>query len=165
MLLEASEESTESKEHGGGRIVWSVRYALEGEEDNVSLAGPFQTGQQQQQALHHHHHAGERKKLQAHLQIQKDDIQAVLPISKVRGPLSRAGMDPLSSAPIVGGLSSRAARAEFAATIRTRRRVISPSKRRASARGVSQFVAMLERLRAPIPFGGIFQRLAELIKL
>uniref|UniRef100_A0ABD2W4F5 Transmembrane protein 132C n=1 Tax=Trichogramma kaykai TaxID=54128 RepID=A0ABD2W4F5_9HYME len=102
MLLEASEESAESKEHGGGgRIVWSVRYALEGEEDNVSLSGPFQLTQphqqqqmqqqqqqqqyQQQQPLqHHHHHNGpsDRKKLQAHLEIQKDDIQAVLPISK-----------------------------------------------------------------------------------
>ncbi|XP_016844995.1 transmembrane protein 132E isoform X2 [Nasonia vitripennis] len=81
MLLEASEESTESKEHGGGRIVWSVRYALEGEEDNVSLSGPFQATQQQH-SHHHHNAAGERKKLQAHLEIQKDDIQAVLPISK-----------------------------------------------------------------------------------
>ena len=97
MLLEASEESVDTKEHGGGgRIVWSVRYALEGEEDNVSLSGPFQftqpmmqQQQQQQQGsqlLHHHHHhngAIDRKKLQAHLEIQKDDIQAVLPISKV----------------------------------------------------------------------------------
>ena len=88
MLLEASEENTESKEHGGGRIVWSVRYALEGEEDNVSLSGPFQSNQQPPQPqLHHHHHNnagnGDRKKLQAHLEIQKDDIQAVLPISKV----------------------------------------------------------------------------------
>lgn len=81
MLLEASEENGENKEHGGGRIAWSVRYALEGEEDNVSLAGPFQTGQQH----HHHHHngPGDRRKFQAHLEIQKDDIQAVLPISKV----------------------------------------------------------------------------------
>jgi hypothetical protein len=84
MLLEASEENTESKEHGGDRIVWSVRYALEGEEDNVSLAGPFQSNQQQQQHHHHHNGPGDRKKLQAHLEIQKDDIQAVLPISKVR---------------------------------------------------------------------------------
>lgn len=90
MLLEASDENAESKEHGGGgRIVWSVRYALEGEEDNVSLAGPFQANQPH---YHHHNngggaggngHSSDRKKLQAHLEIQKDDIQAVLPISKV----------------------------------------------------------------------------------
>ncbi|XP_024939788.1 uncharacterized protein LOC107266718 isoform X3 [Cephus cinctus] len=78
MLLEASEEGA-SGSWDGGRIVWSVRYAFEGEEDNASLAGGWLSGQQQQ---HHHHHHVERRKLQARLEIQKDDIQAVLPISK-----------------------------------------------------------------------------------
>ncbi|XP_076240037.1 transmembrane protein 132C dtn isoform X2 [Calliopsis andreniformis] len=84
MLLEASEEGVEGN-WDGGRIVWSVRYAFEGEEDNASqLNGMDQLQQrlQQRQMQHHHHHHAERRKLQARLEIQKDDIQAVLPISK-----------------------------------------------------------------------------------
>lgn len=77
MLLEASEESVESN-WDGGRVVCSVRYILEGEEDNASMTNSHQPGQH-----HHHHHNMERRKLQARLEIQKDDIQAVLPISKV----------------------------------------------------------------------------------
>lgn len=89
MLLEASEEGVEGN-WDGGRIVWSVRYAFEGEEDNGSqLNGMDQLQQrlQQRQMQHHHHHHSERRKLQARLEIQKDDIQAVLPISKVRSSL------------------------------------------------------------------------------
>jgi len=85
MLLEASEEGIGGS-WDGGRIVWSVRYALEGEEENGSqLTGADQLQQrmQQRQLQHHHHHHIERRKLQARLEIQKDDIQAVLPISKV----------------------------------------------------------------------------------
>lgn len=85
MLLEASEEGIGGS-WDGGRIVWSVRYALEGEEENGSqLTGVDQQQQrmQQRQLQHHHHHHVERRKLQARLEIQKDDIQAVLPISKV----------------------------------------------------------------------------------
>lgn len=85
MLLEASEEGIGGS-WDGGRIVWSVRYALEGEEENGSqLTGVDQLQQrmQQRQLQHHHHHHVERRKLQARLEIQKDDIQAVLPISKV----------------------------------------------------------------------------------
>ncbi|KAG5308092.1 T132C protein, partial [Acromyrmex insinuator] len=84
MLLEASEEGI-SGSWDGGRIVWSVRYALEGEEENGSqLTGVDQQQRMQQRQLqhHHHHHTIERRKLQARLEIQKDDIQAVLPISK-----------------------------------------------------------------------------------
>ncbi|XP_011873522.1 PREDICTED: transmembrane protein 132D [Vollenhovia emeryi] len=84
MLLEASEEGIGGS-WDGGRIVWSVRYALEGEEENGSqLTGADQLQQrmQQRQLQHHHHHHVERRKLQARLEIQKDDIQAVLPISK-----------------------------------------------------------------------------------
>lgn len=77
MLLEASEEGMESN-WDGGHIVWFVRYALEGEQDNSSLANANQMGQQ-----NHHHHHMEKRKLQTRLEIQKDDIQAVLPISKV----------------------------------------------------------------------------------
>lgn len=90
MLLEASEEGVEGN-WDGGRIVWSVRYAFEGEEDNGSqLNGMDQLQQrlQQRQIQHHHHHHAERRKLQARLEIQKDDIQAVLPISKVGDALA-----------------------------------------------------------------------------
>lgn len=85
MLLEASEEGIGGS-WDGGKIVWSVRYTLEGEEENGSqLTGADQLQQrmQQRQLQHHHHHHVERRKLQARLEIQKDDIQAVLPISKV----------------------------------------------------------------------------------
>lgn len=85
MLLEASEEGTGGS-WDGGKIVWSVRYAFEGEEENSSqLTGvdPLQQRMQQRQLQHHHHHHVEKRKLQARLEIQKDDIQAVLPISKV----------------------------------------------------------------------------------
>ncbi|XP_033220713.1 transmembrane protein 132E [Belonocnema kinseyi] len=81
MLLEASDEGAGGGNWDGGRIVWSVRYAFEGEEDNVSIPGMYQLSQHQQQQHHHHHHV-ERGKVQARLEIQKDDIQAVLPISK-----------------------------------------------------------------------------------
>ncbi|XP_017893441.1 transmembrane protein 132E isoform X2 [Ceratina calcarata] len=80
MLLEASEEGVDGN-WDGGRIVWSVRYAF----DNGSqLNGMDQLQQrlQQRQMQHHHHHHAERRKLQVRLEIQKDDIQAVLPISK-----------------------------------------------------------------------------------
>lgn len=79
MLLEASEEGVEGN-WDGGRIVWSVRYAF----DNGSqLNGMDQQRLQQRQMQHHHHHHAERRKLQVRFEIQKDDIQAVLPISKV----------------------------------------------------------------------------------
>ncbi|KAI4500832.1 hypothetical protein M0802_004043 [Mischocyttarus mexicanus] len=96
MLLEASEEGIGGN-WDGGRIVWSVRYAFEGDEENGSrLSGGIdhsqQRLQQQRQMQHQHHrdnerlsafrHVVERRKLQARLEIQKDDIQAVLPISK-----------------------------------------------------------------------------------
>ncbi|CAK9819472.1 Phospholipase A(2) [Anthophora quadrimaculata] len=77
MLLEASEEGLEGN-WDGGRIVWSVRYAYEGKEDNGSQLNGMD---QLQQKLQQRHHA-ERRKLQVRLEIQKDDIQAVLPISK-----------------------------------------------------------------------------------
>ncbi|XP_012251513.2 transmembrane protein 132E isoform X2 [Athalia rosae] len=70
MLLEASEEGAGGN-WDSGRVVWSVRYEVEGEDEEVSPAGSGQ----------HHHHV-DRRKLQARLEIQKDDIQAVLPISK-----------------------------------------------------------------------------------
>ncbi|XP_046420331.1 transmembrane protein 132E isoform X1 [Neodiprion virginianus] len=70
MLLEASEEGAGGS-RDGGRVVWSVRYELEGEDEDGSPSGSSQ-----------HHHNIDRRKLQARLEIQKDDIQAVLPISK-----------------------------------------------------------------------------------
>ena len=77
MLLEASDEDVESN-WDGGRVACSVRYLFEGEEDNASMSSSHQPGQH-----HHHHHNMERRKVQARLEIEKDDIQAVLPISKV----------------------------------------------------------------------------------
>lgn len=86
MLLEACEEEEIRRSWEGGRIVWSVRYELEGEDESGSqLTGTDQLQRMQQRQLqHHHHHHVERRKLQARLEIQKDDIQAVLPISKVK---------------------------------------------------------------------------------
>nr|XP_012232704.1 PREDICTED: LOW QUALITY PROTEIN: transmembrane protein 132C [Linepithema humile] len=84
MLLEASEEGMGGS-WDGGRIVWTVHYALEGEMENGSqLTGVDQLQERTQfrQLQHHHHHHVEKRKLQARLEIQKDDIQAVLPISK-----------------------------------------------------------------------------------
>ncbi|CAD1478830.1 unnamed protein product [Heterotrigona itama] len=78
MLLEASEEGVEGN-WDGGRIVWSVRYAFD---NDSQLNGMDQQRLQQRQMQHHHHHHAERRKLQVRLEIQKDDIQAVLPISK-----------------------------------------------------------------------------------
>lgn len=78
MLLEASEEGTDGS-WDSGKIVWTVHYALEGEKEN----GTSMDQQSQQRMQQHHHHHIEKRKLQARLEIQKDDIQAVLPISKV----------------------------------------------------------------------------------
>lgn len=84
MLLEASEEGVDGS-WDGGKIVWSVRYTLEGEQENDSQLMDIadQQRMQQRQLQHHYHHHVEKRKLQARLEIQKDDIQAVLPISKV----------------------------------------------------------------------------------
>uniref|UniRef100_A0A0C9RRB0 TMEM132C protein n=1 Tax=Fopius arisanus TaxID=64838 RepID=A0A0C9RRB0_9HYME len=88
MLLEASEEGAGSSSWDGGRITWSVRYTLEGDDDDIAMqtrTGSSETlqFQRQQQQHHHYHHHVEKKRRQARLEIQKDDIQAVLPISKV----------------------------------------------------------------------------------
>ena len=94
MLLEASEEGAGSSSWDGGRIAWSVRYTMEGDSTIQPRTGQslndmlFQRQQQQQPQHQQHHHRRphmERRKLQARLEIQKDDIQAVLPISKVTG--------------------------------------------------------------------------------
>ncbi|KAK0075610.1 hypothetical protein PV326_011434 [Microctonus aethiopoides] len=94
MLLEASEEGDGTSSWDEGRIMWSVRYTLEGDEDDATIQTrqrqaseqmQLQRQEQQQQSHHHHHHHHhhvERRKLGARLEIQKDDIQAVLPISK-----------------------------------------------------------------------------------
>lgn len=82
MLLEASEEGMEGN-WDGGRIVWSVRYAFDNGSQLNGMDQLQQRLQQRQMQQHHHHHHAERRKLQVRLEIQKDDIQAVLPISKV----------------------------------------------------------------------------------
>lgn len=98
-LLEVVEDSSDLWD--GGRIVWSVRYILEGAESSASF---MRAGKNIRQ-LHggHSHHVANggsrsgaqrrplrdgileetRRKLTARLEIQKDDIQSVLPISKV----------------------------------------------------------------------------------
>ncbi|XP_061939594.1 transmembrane protein 132E isoform X4 [Apis cerana] len=81
MLLEASEEGMEGN-WDGGRIVWSVRYAFDNGSQLNGMDQLQQRLQQRQMQQHHHHHHAERRKLQVRLEIQKDDIQAVLPISK-----------------------------------------------------------------------------------
>ncbi|XP_069704788.1 transmembrane protein 132E [Periplaneta americana] len=92
-LLEVVEDSSDLWD--GGRIVWSVRYVLEG----ADSASSFMRGGGNVRQLHggHGHHAQSgtqhrplrdgileetRRKLTARLEIQKDDIQSVLPISK-----------------------------------------------------------------------------------
>lgn len=103
-LLEVVEDRSDLWD--GGRIVWTVRYVLEGAENGAS----FVRGEVNIRQLHsgqgHHtanvssrpggsrpgaHHRPlrdgiqeeTRRKLTARLEIQKDDIQSVLPISKV----------------------------------------------------------------------------------
>lgn len=66
------EVANDTKEHwDGGKIVWSVSYVHDGPKlKDLSIESA--NGQEET-----------RKKLVAKLEIQKDDIQAVLPISKV----------------------------------------------------------------------------------
>lgn len=66
------EVANDTKEHwDGARIVWSVSYVHD---------GPKAKDMSVETILPHEEH---RKKLVAKLEIQKDDIQSVLPISKV----------------------------------------------------------------------------------
>lgn len=66
------EVANDTKEHwDGSRIVWSVSYVHD---------GPKTKDMSAEAILPHEEH---RKKLVAKLEIQKDDIQSVLPISKV----------------------------------------------------------------------------------
>jgi transmembrane protein 132 len=68
------EVANDTKEHwDGARIVWSVSYVHDGPK-----AKELSSGESMQP------HEESRKKLIAKLEIQKDDIQSVLPISKVR---------------------------------------------------------------------------------
>ena len=65
------EVANDTKEHwDGGRIVWSVSYVHDGPKNKDSSTEVVP-------------HEETRKKLIAKLEIQKDDIQSVLPISKV----------------------------------------------------------------------------------
>lgn len=66
------EVANDTKEHfDSGRIVWSVSYVHDGPKLKDSEIGEKRE------------HDEPRKKLIAKVDIQKDDIQAVLPISKV----------------------------------------------------------------------------------
>lgn len=68
------EVANDTKEHwDGARIVWSVSYVHD---------GPKAKDLSSSEVIHPHD--DHRKKLIAKLEIQKDDIQSVLPISKVR---------------------------------------------------------------------------------
>lgn len=65
--------ANDTKEHwDGARIVWTVSYVHDGPKTKDISAEALQP------------HEEHRKKLVAKLEIQKDDIQSVLPISKVR---------------------------------------------------------------------------------
>lgn len=65
------EVANDTKEHwDGARIVWSVSYVHDGPKSK-DVSVEIQP------------HEESRKKLIAKLEIQKDDIQSVLPISKV----------------------------------------------------------------------------------
>lgn len=65
------EVANDTKEHwDGARIVWSVSYVHDGPKSK-DISSEIQP------------HEESRKKLIAKLEIQKDDIQSVLPISKV----------------------------------------------------------------------------------
>jgi hypothetical protein len=91
-LLEV-EETSEPWE--GGRIVWGIRYVLEGDTRFHGHTTPAHGGgssshfaQQQRRARllkegGNAHDDDERRKLTARFDTQKDDIHAVLPISKV----------------------------------------------------------------------------------
>lgn len=67
------EVANDTKEHwDGGRIVWSVSYVHDGPKiKDIPIENTNGTPEET------------RRKLVAKLEIQKDDIQAVLPISKV----------------------------------------------------------------------------------
>lgn len=66
------EVANDTKEHwDGGRVVWSVSYVHDGPKLKDASGETSST------------HEEGRRKLVAKLEIQKDDIQAVLPISKV----------------------------------------------------------------------------------
>lgn len=74
------EVANDTKEHwDGGRIVWSVSYVNDGPKLAMKDDGTVM-----ETRGGHHQEEIMRKKLIAKLDIQKDDIQAVLPISKVR---------------------------------------------------------------------------------
>lgn len=72
------EVANDTKEHwDGGRIVWSVSYVSDGPKLAMKEDGSVA------EVRNHQPEEIMRKKLIAKLDIQKDDIQAVLPISKV----------------------------------------------------------------------------------
>lgn len=62
-LVEVVEDSADLWDEG--RLVWSVRYVQEGRSHSRNQA------------------ENQRKKITTRIEVQKDDIQAVLPISKV----------------------------------------------------------------------------------
>lgn len=74
-LLEVANDTKEHYE--GARIVWSVKYVNDGTKAKEMTVSSYEVMPP---------HEESRKKLIAKLEIQKDDIQSVLPISKVRYP-------------------------------------------------------------------------------
>lgn len=75
-LVEVVEDSADLWDEG--RLVWSVRYVLEGSERIRQHHSP-----RVQKDSPHRTVDDTRTKITARFEIQKDDIQAVLPISKV----------------------------------------------------------------------------------
>ena len=72
-ILEAAEEAGDDWD--GGRVVWILRYVIQPSADEKDASwlktDPFSN------------FSDERHKLTTRLEVQKDDIQAVLPIAKV----------------------------------------------------------------------------------
>lgn len=68
-LLEVANDTRENWD--GGKIIWSVSYVYDGPKIRDSIESTNQTPEES------------RRKLIAKVEINKDDIQAVLPISKV----------------------------------------------------------------------------------
>lgn len=78
-LLEVNNITKDSDHLDEGRIVWSVSYVHDGPKiKDISAEGAANGSPEET-----------RKKLIAKLEIQKDDIQAVLPIAKVCFTLSK----------------------------------------------------------------------------
>lgn len=81
-------EVTEDEIYEGARIVWTAR---------------FEPAQAEEQLFHASAQRSEGRKFTTRFEIQKDDIQAVVPISKVSAKHRQRGMDRPMAFPELGG--------------------------------------------------------------